>query len=190
MNVFRKPLIASAALFLFGALAATPPVLAGDSSCLKAAHSNDGAKSYRAVMTSTRGARSIVETIDIVKPDRMDESGPGHEMVAIGHSAWMREGSGPWKKLPGMDVGDLLSTASTTKFESNSVSCVDNGMGLWHGQPAHMFTGTNNSPHGLVRSKLYLMGDGYIHHLETSTSSGGIQMDFSEFNSASVSAPS
>jgi hypothetical protein len=189
MNAYRKISLAAAALFLAGSVASAAPALADGGACLAAAHDNDSAKSYRAIMTSGLSGKTTVSTIDIVKPDRFHETGTNEEMIAIGHKAWMRMGSAGWKSLPGMDVSDLFSTTGVKFKNTNGLSCVDAGMGLWHGQPAHIYKGASTSVHGPVHSTLYVMSDGYVHHIEMTTTSGNVEMDFTNFNSASVNPP-
>jgi len=155
--------------------------------CLAAAHANASLKSYRAVMTTSYGGKTTVSTVDLVKPDRFHVTQPAIEIIAIGNRAWRRMGSGPWQTMPGMKVADLFAT-SQIKF-SHSTTCVDGGMGLWHGQPAHLFKSTSTVNGKASQGTIYVMSDGFVHHMDMTASGDHFTMDFLNLNTATVKPP-
>jgi hypothetical protein len=182
----------SAALFAVIALAcaclATPAAAFADrGACLAAAHANDSAKSYRAAMTTSFRGQTTTSTVDLVLPDRFHVTEPTIEMIAIGKRAWKRTPGGAWQSMPGMEAGDL--SAGQVKVSNLAGSCVDAGMGMWHGQAAHLFRGTNVRGGKRTVATIYVFADGFVHHLDLQSSDGTIEMDLSNFNTTTVNAP-
>jgi hypothetical protein len=168
---------------------APQPALADSGgACLTAARANESLRSYRAVMVTGFDGKNQTSTVDIVKPDRFHVVEPEIEMIAVGFHAWQRTGGGSWKPMPGLDGKDIFA-ASSVKFKPGAASCVDAGMGLWHGQPAHIYKATSLRAGKSSQTTLYVFGDGLVHHMDIATSSGNVTMDFSAFNSATVNAP-
>ena len=112
-------------------------------------------------------------------------------MIAVGKQAWMKMNGGPWKLMPSLaGMGSLASMDPSKDFKiQGNGSCTDAGMGIWKGQPAHIYKGVSTSSHGTVTSTMYQLGDGYVHHVDVNTSSGKSTFDFSNFNSTNVSPP-
>ena len=71
------------------------------------------------------------------------------------------------------------------------VTCTDAGMGLWHGQPAHIFKASSVNAKGTVSNMtMYVFPDGLPHHMDYSSTDGTSgTFDFSKFNSTTVSPP-
>jgi hypothetical protein len=173
---------------MVGASALLPPMpaLAGDASpCIAAAGANERATSYRAVLSMGTTGTS---TTDIQRPDRIHLTTPGMEVIAIGHKAWRRSGSG-WQPFAAMPVAEILSMSKTELNSKKLASCVDAGMGLWHGQPAHIFRGTSIVDGKPSETTIYVFSDGYVHHIENKNINGGFSGDFSNFNSTVVNPP-
>jgi hypothetical protein len=187
----QRTILSSAAALLFVAAGLSAPAPAradASSACLAAAQANQNLHSYRAVMVSDYGGKSETSTVDIVKPDSFHVTGSGFEMIATGGRAWRRAGSSAWESMPGMSGKDIFSTSSVD-LKAHAHACVDAGMGLWHGQPAHLYKSTGTNANRSAETTLYVFGDGLVHHADITTSSGRISMDFSEFNSATVEPP-
>jgi hypothetical protein len=150
------------------------------------------AKSYRAVMTSTFSGKSNATTVEMEKPDRVQVTSPQNEMIAIGKKTWMKMNGGPWKALPGMSgMGDLASMDPSKSFKPTGTgACVAAGLGLYKGQPARLFKTTATSPNlGTVHNTIYVLSDGFVHHVDGDSPHGKMSMDFSDFNSVNISPP-
>jgi hypothetical protein len=171
---------------------AGPAAAENTATCLQAFKATQSVNSYMAVWTRNHNGTTETSTVEMQKPDRFHESGEGHEMIAIGNKAWMKTGDGPWTPLPGsMNAGEIVSMnpGSFTNFHGTR-TCTDAGMGLWHGQPAHIYHSTYTDPKlGSSNSTFYVMSDGYIHHMDFTTSRGNSSMDFSRFNEVTVKGP-
>jgi hypothetical protein len=186
-------------LALAGSLAAAcsslSPAVAGTFNmgpCLAIARANMGAKSYRSVMNTNYDGHPNVSTVDIQKPDRVHVTSLQSEMIAIGKQTWMKMNGGPWKSMPKLSgMGDLASMDPAKEFKPEGTgSCVDGGTGTWKGQPAHLYKATSTNPRfGTMKSTLYQLSDGYVHHMDASSSHGTSSFDFTDFNSVSVSPP-
>jgi hypothetical protein len=155
--------------------------------CIAAIHANDRATSYRAVLHGI-GLGGANTTTEIEKPDRIHVIMGSTEIIAVGNKSWKRSGSG-WQNYPPMPVAQILATSNTT-FDKKLGSCVDGGMGSWHGQPAHIFKGTTMDGGKPAVTTIYVFSDGFVHHVESAGPRGSFSGDFSNFNSTNISAPS
>lgn len=156
------------------------------SPCFKAATADFKASSYETTMTSD-GKTSVV---DIQKPDRIHEKGPGNEMIAIGKQTWMRFNGGPWKSYPNMNMGSVASMDPSSFIKPQGTgTCTDAGPGMFHGTPAHVYKGAWTGQHGTSNTTIYVMPDGYVHHMDITTSRGPMSFDISRFNAVTVSPP-
>jgi len=173
------------ALALFGTLAPSL-ALADLGPCNAPIKATESLRSYHAVVITGPGAAGQT-TMDLVRPDRFHVTQPEIEIIAIGNQAWQRIDGGAWKTAPGVDGTSVFATADSFKPQGSDATCVYAGMGLWRGQPAHIYKSASTKR--ASTSTLYVFGDGLIHHVDSTTSRGRVSMDFSQFNSASVSAP-
>jgi len=155
--------------------------------CFTAFTANDKARSYRMILTSRNG----VETIDMVKPDRMHILTNGTEIIAIGNRGWARLGpNSVWKPTPAMSMSDIRSMlAAITGKQHSGDTCVDAGMGSYRGHPAHLYKGTHAGPFGPSKGTIYVFGDRLVHHIDAVSARGTLSMDFTDFNTATVYPP-
>jgi hypothetical protein len=188
LSPLRRGAATATALVLVG-LSPITPARADGAACLTAAHANDSVKSFNAIVTETINGKTFTTAEDFVKPDRMHVVGTGVEIYTIGNKTWQRSNGGAWKVTTSSDpLPDMTSMASKLS-KSQIVSCTESA-GLWRGQPAHIFHSTTMSAKGAtVKMTEYVLGDGYIHHLEIVTASAPVAMDFSKFNTTTVNPP-
>jgi hypothetical protein len=187
--IFVRPrAIALAVAFASLTVASTTPARAGNA-CVAAFEANLGLHSYRTTMTTAAGAQTVV---DLVVPDRFHVSGKNMEMISVGSRTWMRIGNAGWNPMPGagMNTAAIFATARQ-QMDVNKAgnSCVDAGLGSYGGRPAHVFNFSRSGASGTSSGKVYVFADGYVHHLETTSPHGTIEVDFSKFNSVSVNPP-
>ena len=160
------------------------------SPCAAAVHSMLNYTSYHGVMNVTVDGKPIVTTMDVVKPDRVHVTMMGTEMVVIGKSGWQRTGSGAWSAAPGMDGASLISPPAGLGTEYIEKSCIDAGMGMWQGTPAHRYKATYlNVKKAVVTSTLYVDGSGMLRGVQGGEPKSPVTMTLTQINSASVTAP-
>jgi hypothetical protein len=182
--------VASAATaFVLVALFPVASARADGEVCFTAAHANDSVKSFEAVVSETINGQTFTTTEEFVKPDRMHVVGMGVEMYVIASKTWQRTNGGAWKvTTSSAPPADMTSMASKLS-KSQIVSCTESA-GVWRGQPAHIFHATTTSAKGgTVKMTEYVLSDGYIHHVEIVTAAAPVTMDFSKFNTTTVSPP-
>jgi hypothetical protein len=188
MILVRPRAIALSVAFASLTFASTSPARAGNA-CVAAYEANLGLHSYRTTLRTPAGTQT---TVDLVIPDRFHVIGKGMEMISVGNRTWMRTGSAGWSPMPGagMNTAAIFAMARQ-QMDVNKAgnSCVDAGLGSYAGRPAHVFKFSRVGPNGPSSGKLYVFPDGYVHHLETSSPQGPIEVDFSKFNSVAVSPP-
>jgi hypothetical protein len=166
---------------------ATRPASA-DSPCDAVAKALRGVNSYEAVLIAGNGGSQA--TTDIEKPSSIHVTEPKMEMIGIGSKGWMRINGGAWQSTP-VAIGNLASTDPSTFVKPKGTrTCVDTGMGAWHGQPVHVYKETYTSPDGSAgRATLYVGTNGLIRHEDFQTSKVSGSEDFSKFNAVTIAPP-
>jgi hypothetical protein len=148
--------------------------------------------SYHAVISMTIGGKPYVTTMDIEKPNKYHVTQPGMEVIYVGTSGWQRPTGEAWKPAPAMPVD--LTAAATDIFGKGDWNCTSAGAGAWQGQPARIYKVTGTRSVGEKRiptaETIYMLGDGYVHHVVVNSGSDPPwTMDFTELNTATVTAP-
>jgi hypothetical protein len=180
----------AAALTLgFLVLAARPA--SADSPCDGVVKALRGANSYEAVLIARNGnTTGLQATTDIEKPSSIHVIEPKMEMIGIGSKGWMRINGGAWQSTP-VTIGNLASMDPSKFLKSKGTpTCVDAGMGAWHGQPVHIYKETYTTPDGSTgNATLYVGTNGFIRHEDFETSKVSGSEDFSKFNAVTIAPP-
>jgi hypothetical protein len=149
-------------------------------------------KSYSTSMSFEKnGKPSMVATEELVRPSSIGVHMKNMEMIGIGNKAWMRMNGSAWTPTK-LAIGQLASMDPKSFMPHNAkVTCTDAGMGLWHGQPAHIFKASSVNAKGTVSNMtMYVFPDGLPHHMDYSSTDGTSgTFDFSKFNATTVSPP-
>lgn len=128
----------------FLVLATTPA--SADSPCDAAVKALRGVNSYEAVLiTGNGGSQATTEYREAQQhPRHRTENGDDRDRF----QRLMRINGGAWQTTP-VAIGNLASTDPSTFLKSKRTrTCVDTGMGAWHGQPVHVYKETYTSPDG------------------------------------------
>jgi outer membrane lipoprotein-sorting protein len=148
--------------------------------------------SYRATMTTTAHGQTQKRTIEFVAPDRVRMSGGSPmNLVSIGSRSWMQLPGRGWTASPvgiGAMVGKMRDPANIEKFSKDAHQVVTfKGNGTWQGQPAHLYAVSSSFSGYESHATVYVLPDHFVHHIETTGQYGTSTIDYSDFNSKSIS---
>ncbi len=149
--------------------------------------------SYRAKMTMTTSGTTHTRTIEFVAPDRVRMTGdsPMGNLVSIGSRSWMQLPGRGWTASPaaiGSMMGQMRDPANIEKFSKDAHQVVTfKGNGTWQGQPAHLYAVSSSFSGYSSHATVYVLPDHYVHHIETTGQYGTSSIDYSDFNSKSIS---
>ena len=173
----------------FGFVLAAARPAAAESSCTSIVKSVFAANSYEATI-SIHGKSDVQATTYIQKPDRIHVIEPKIEMIGIGSKSWMRLNGGAWQSTP-VALGGLASMDPSQFMKTKgTLTCTDAGMGMWHGQPAHIYkTTSSGSKAGPGHATMYVGTDGFVRHVEFQTAKVSGSEDLSKFNAVKITPP-
>ena len=147
---------------------------------------------YRERSVITFRGKTTTRLLEFVAPDRIHVSGGvSPETISIGSKTWMRIPGAGWQPSP-IGIGSMVRAMRTSSSFSQlandeNATYVDGGAGTWNGQPALIFRSTLRYGSLSAHSTIYIMRDHYIHHIDSTTSSGTTSEDYDEFNSRGIS---
>ncbi len=176
-------------LFFFSLLAGSLHVAAAGtlkSACFRAASADFKASSYE--VSYLEGGFPVL--IDVQKPDRFYEKSQGQEAIAIGSRSWIHFNGKPWQSLAYAHLASVASFDPVAVLRQEQLAnCTDAGASSWRGVPAHVLKAVWTGAHGTISLTMYVLPDGYVHHLDEIAPRGPMSYDLSHFNAISIEAP-
>jgi hypothetical protein len=137
-------------------------------------------------MTFGTGARS--GTVDFVKPNSMHMTMGPMEMISVGETAYVKQGSGGWMKIRNtapVGPAEMANRIRDYAVKVNTLTATDLGMKNVGGESLHAYrvTSKDGSP-----ANVYIGRDGLPHRFDSS-SNGNNVVRISKFNAVAPIRP-